>query len=195
MSVNSLGLGVLISAQDAGASAVFGSIGGHLTRLSSNVSFFQSILSVRAVQDFARGMMNMGLSMAEAGRQAAIASGKFERLLVGIQRITGATASSISDASSEAFDLTRFGFDPTTSLQGLRTLTTMGFNASDAIAALRQSAVLATVSLGDLGMKQAAESLGGVLKAFNKSGKDAKRIVDEVAQVSFKSAFSLKDFG
>ena len=138
--------------------------------------------SVRMEGAFRR--LGVGLAVFTAGAAAvggglvlASAAGTFEQRLVGVGAITRATSedmAALREAAVQAGIATQFS--PEQAVEGLESLATAGQTARQATESLVPVLNLATGSLGQLGVGEAANAVVGTLNAYSLGADEAANV-------------------
>lgn len=195
MSLNSLGLGFVFTARDLASGAM-----SRLQRRFSSLDDRVSRGSARMEGAFRR--LGVGLAAFTAGAAAvggglalASAAGTFEQRLVGVGAITRATAedmAALREAAIQAGVGTQFS--PDQAVEGLEALATAGQTARQATESLLPVLNLATGSLGQLGVGEAASAVVGTLNAYSLGADQAATVTDRLLHITQLSNFQARDF-
>lgn len=193
MALNSLGLGFVFSARDL-ASAPIRRLSGTFGMLGRATSGFG--------QTMRRGMGSIrtaGIVMAAAGGlgtaaafSLARASGAFEQ---GLARVAGVTRASttemaaLRDAAIEVGITT--SFSPDQAVEGLTSLATMGFQASEAMNLLTPATDLAEGGL--IGLADAASAVASATRVFGLNMREARGSADQMLRVTQLTALRAED--
>lgn len=122
------------------------------------------------------------------------AAGQFEQSLAAISAITRATSKELDAMRNAAINAAlKTQFSPDEAAQGLLNLSTAGFKASESMKILNPVLDLATGSLGQLGLAQAANVVGGTLRAYSKDASDAANVTDKLLRITQLTNFQAKD--
>ena len=143
----------------------------------------------------AAGVLGASLAPLGASFAAAYHAGDFVQGLAAVAGATGATAvqmHALHDAAVQASLATQY--TPTQAVGGLTSLATAGQTAAQAMETLRPSLDLATASLGELGVTQAAEAIVGTLNSYAFGVDKAREVTDKLVHATMVTNFQMRDF-
>lgn len=190
-----MGLGFVFTARDLASGAM-----SRLQRRFSSLDDRVSRGSARMDGAFRR--LGVGLAVFTAGAAAvggglalASAAGTFEQRLVGVGAITRATSEDMA-ALREAAIQAGIGtqFSPDQAVEGLEALATAGQTARQSTQSLVPVLNLATGSLGQLGVGEAASAVVGTLNAYSLGADEAATVTDRLLRITQLSNFQARDF-
>lgn len=195
MAINSLSLGIAFTARDLAS----GAIGGLKTRLdelrgsseeaavkvdasfklmkSGAIQLGVGLVGLRAIKGLSKSFQDFEVGLVTAGT---------------VMRATSSEMRSLKDAAIQAGIATQFS--PTEAIQGLQNLGAAGLKAKDAVEVLNPVLALASASLGQIGVAEAAANVIGVMNAFGESASNAAKRVDQLVRITQLSNFQARDF-
>jgi TP901 family phage tail tape measure protein len=141
----------------------------------------------------ALGMMGAGVAGLAGAFALASESGKFETSMTNLKVISGATAKEMQDFRAAVLGADQSMYTPKESADALREMAAAGFTAKEALGMLQPVLDLATASMGDLGISEAAGLASQAIKAFGKNASDTRVIVDEMIKSANLFALAPKD--
>lgn len=196
MGLQTMGAGFKLVANDL-ASPVVGRVGSRFQMMGKKVAASSAMMG-NAFKTMAVGMAALKVGTALTGGVAAAAdnAGKFAQGIRAIGVISGATSTELKglhDTAIAAALATQFS--PDEAVEGLTNLATAGLTASEAMTTLRPVLDLATGSLGQLGLGEAADAVVGTIKAFGKNVGEATSVTDKLLKITQLTNFQTKDFG
>lgn len=193
MALNSLGLGIVLSAKDE-ASRVFDNVRRSFLKLNGASDDFVEKMENNAKR-LKVGLALMGAGVAGLGTSLLLANeaGKFEAAMTNLQVISQASAKQMDLFRDAVLNADKSMFGPVESANALRELAQQGFTASEALTMLKPVLDLATASLGELGITDASMVAAQAIKAFGLDAKDTTKIVDEMSKSANISALSFRD--
>ncbi len=195
MALNNLGLGFVFTARDLASAKMqrlerrFHSLDERVTGSSARItsSFIKLGVGLAAFTVSAAGVAG-SLALANA-------AGRFGQGLAAVAAVTRATTNEMAmlrDAAIEAGINTQFS--PDEAVAGLQSLATAGQTATQATATLVPVLDLATGSLGQLGVAEAAEAVVGTLNAYGMAANAAGDVTDKLLRVTQLTNFQTRDF-
>jgi TP901 family phage tail tape measure protein len=196
MALNALGMGIIISGRDAGASAALRKVKREMGDTSEEARRLEQQMD-KAKRGIKTGaaMMATGVGTLVAVNKATKAFGEFEFVLAsaaGKMRDGTENLEALKQVAFKAGKLTQFS--PQEAAQGLAELGAQGLTAKESMAALFPVLNLAAGSMGQLGVGEAAGVAMSALNAFGKTVKDLPDVVNKLTVVSDSSAFQMRDF-
>lgn len=191
--LNNLGLGILLYAKD-GFSAVFARMNSSFLNLQGQSQAFVDKMQSNASQlKVGLGMMAVGMTGLAGSFVLADKAAKFEGQLANLKVISGASAKEMDTFKTAIIGADKSMFGPTATASALREIAQLGFTAAQTLEMLPPVLNLATASLGELGITDAAAIAAQAIKAFGLTAKDTTAIVDKMAKISNISALSFRD--
>lgn len=192
MALNSMGLGFTLTARDM-ASATFRRLGGALTRVQGQArQAGRGISQAMDISRYSAAGLTAGVGILSSTLRVADVAGEFEQGLARVGAISRAGAedlNQLSDAAIQAGIATQFS--PTEAIQGLGELAIRGFTAAESMEAL--TGVLDLAAGGQIGVAQAAQSVGSALRAFRRDASDASLVTDQLLRITSMTALQANE--
>lgn len=184
MGLNSMGLGILISARDE-ATAVFDRVNRSFVGMDKNATALQAKMKRNSSQmqaGFAAAAMGVtGLTAAFASAQQA---GKFEEAMSNLRVISGATSDEMTLFRQRLLGADHSMSGPVESAVALREMAAAGFTAGEAMEMLKPVLDLAGASLGELGISDSAALASQAIKAFGKQASDTTVLTEQMVKAA-----------
>jgi len=202
MTLTQFGAGFVLSGKDM-ASPVVKRVGASFMGLERTVNKGAMGMN-KALGALTMGLasLKVGTDIVGFGRSMADSAAEFEQGLAGVGAISRATADELTmlhDASIDAALGTKFS--PDQAVEGLTNLATAGLKAKQSVEVLRPVLDLATGSLGQLGLADAANAVVGTLKAMDMQITDtttgmnnATVVTDKLLKITQLTNFQTRDF-
>ena len=143
----------------------------------------------------AAGVLGASLAPLGASFAAGYYSADFVQGLAAVAGATGAVSAEMNalhDTAIRASLATQY--TPKEAVGGLTSLATAGQTAAQAMETLRPSLDLATASLGELGVNQAAEAIVGTLTSYAFGVDKAREVTDKLVNTAMLTNFQMRDF-
>lgn len=193
--MNQMGLGIMFSARDM-ASGPIGLLRRNFSGLHQSVmSGMGRILAGFAAVAAGAALLTTGLNTLRGAFDLAVEAGRFGTTLEAVGVISRATAQDMELLRRSAIDAgIATQFSPDQAVEGLQSLAAAGQNATAATETLIPVLNLATGSLGQLGVAQAAEAVVGSLNAYGMAASDAVGVTDQLLRATQLSNFQARDF-
>lgn len=195
MALNSLGLGFVFTARDLAS----GTMAKVSTAFKANASAAQKSAAITNAAFASIGLGVVGLTAGLVGLgigvKLANSFGAFGKTIEGIGVITRATDEELRQLEESAIQAgLKTQFSPDEAAEGLQNLATAGLSAKNSMKALIPTLDLATGSLGQLGVGDAAAAVVGTLNAFGKSADEATSVTDKLLRITQLTNFQAGDF-
>lgn len=190
MALNSLGLGVTLTARDMMSGVLY-----RVQRAFRGVEMSSQAAIAAVSGGFGAmaagiGVLVAGLGQLEAAFDLAGAAGKFEQDVTRAGMIAGTTDfSQLRDAALDAAQSTPF--KPDQAIAALQDIAAMGFTAAQSVAMLRPALDLATG--GGIGVASAASSMAAAMKVFGLSVDQAVPTADKLLHIANITGLQAKD--
>jgi len=195
MAMNNMGAGFTITARDM-ATPIFRGVARGFGRMVQNVRG-RSRGMMNALAPLAIGFGLKKLSSGLIGASAGIAqfAENFEYGLAAVGAVSNATAEQMTSLHDEALRVSAATeWSPDQAVQGLKNLATAGFTATQQTAMLEHVMNLATGSMGQLGLAEAADAVGGTIRAYAMEAGEAAVVTDKLLRITQMTNFQAKDF-
>lgn len=195
MALNSLGLGIVISARDE-ASRVFARVNRAFVHLDGQSDQFVKKMRTNGLQMAAGlGAVSLGVVGLGGAFAAAKAAGNFEAVMTNLRVVSKASAEQMQEFRNAVIGANADGskFAPVETAEALQDLAQRGFTAAQALTMLKPVTDLATASLGQLGLGQAAEVVTNAIHGFGLNASEAGDRVDQMTQASNMSGMAFRD--
>jgi len=202
MALANMGAGFELWAKDA-ASPVFGRAGRNFMNMSNKVRAASSGMA-NGFKQMATAMatFKVGAGMTAGVANAANAAGNFQQGLAGIGVISQATTADLKALHDSALDAALgTKFSPDEAVEGLTNLATAGLTAQEQMSTLVPVLDLATGSLGQVGLADAANAVVGTMKAMGiemqgyvGEAKNASVVTDKLLKITQMTNFQARDF-
>jgi TP901 family phage tail tape measure protein len=191
--LNSLGVGILLTARDE-MSAVFERAQRAFTKLDvRSAATAARIESAGRQMKASLALMGAGIAGLASGFALASETGKFEVSMANLKVISGATAKEMRDFRAAILGADQSMYTPKESADALREMAAAGFTAKESLGMLQPVLDLASASLGELGISDAAGLASQAIKAFGKNAGDTRQIVDQMIKSANLFALAPKD--
>lgn len=193
MALNALGLGFVFTARDLASPA--------MTRLGGRFGALDRV-STRFGQRFGAGMRRLrtaGLVFAATGALGTVAAfglaraaGRFEEGLARVGGVTRATVPELAALRDRAIEVgIATTFSPDEAVEGLTSLATMGFQASEAMRLIGPASALAEG--GMIGLEDAARAVASATRVFSLSMDEAQGSADRLLRITQLTALQAGD--
>ncbi|TXH17470.1 MAG: phage tail tape measure protein [Hyphomicrobiaceae bacterium] len=193
MSLNGgLGLGFLFTATDA-ASGVMRGLGTSYMRLeaTSERSAKNTQAAMGAVMT-GFGSLRVGAAAMRTAFDSAMDAGTFEQNLQRARLIMGSSVEEMGQMREKAMQSGMSSkFAPQEALEGIKELGTLGFTASESMAALDGTLNFAAAS--GLSVADASMTTGAALRIFSKDANEAAETADKLLKISDLTALASED--
>ena len=183
MSLNSMGLGFMFTAQDF-ASRIFDKVSQHFSNLDETAQAG----SARIKDSFKRAALGMGVFASGAlmlNRVAAVTgpAANFESAIASVGAVAGASTAQLKTLHDTALQASiDTQYSPVEAAQGLQELASAGYSVKESTELLVPVLDLAAGSLGTLSVSGAAGLASQAMHAFGIDSKDATKTVDQLMQ-------------
>lgn len=146
-------------------------------------------------QQMRLGLAGMAIGIAGLGASFALAhkAGEFEGRMTNLKVIFGASTEQMDKFREAVLNADHSMFSPVEQTAALQEFAQRGFSATQAMAMLKPSLDLATASMGQLGVEQAAALAGEAIHAFSLKAEDSTRMVDQMAKAANMSGLAFKE--
>lgn len=191
--LNNLSLGIVLLAKDE-FSKVFKQLDTAFVSLEGRSDEFMAKMAMNGKQ-LKMGLAAMGTGIAGLGAAfvAANAAGKFEGAMTNLQVIAGGTTEQMKAFKEAILGADKSMFGPVESAAAMQELAQRGFTARQALEMLKPVTDLATASLGQLGLTDAAEVATMAIHGFGLKAEDTTQVVDMMAKAANMSGMAFKD--
>ena len=188
------GLGFLFSARDL-ASGTIGQVNSNMQQLGTQ----SGLTSEQMNMAFAE--MGAGVSVFTAGAGLLVgafglaqAAGEFDRAIVMVGQVSGATTEQLEQLSAAAIQAgLDTQFSPVQAAEGLMALAQAGFTTQQSLDSLLPVLDLAAASMGQLTVEESAALAAQTVQAFGVGMDDLGMAVDQMLQVTTTTAMSTGD--
>lgn len=195
MALNSLGLGFVFTARDL-ASGVMGRVSKTFNKTASQAERNSKIMGAAfagigvGIAGITAGLVGIGVGVAAANQFS-----EFGQTMAGVGAVMKATRAEMALLEEAAIDAgLATQFSPKEAAEGLQNLATAGLNARDATTALIPVLDLATGSLGQLGVGEAASAVVGTLNSYSLGAENATNVTDRLLRITQLTNFQTSDF-
>ena len=141
------------------------------------------------------GMLSGGKKITDAVDNMTDAASNFDQNLVAVGNIASATSKELVKLERSALKAAASTqFSPDQAIEGLKNLTTAGLNVAQSTTALIPVLDLATGSMGDLGLAEAANAVIGTVKAMGYEVNKSAIVTDKLLKITHLTNFQTRDF-
>lgn len=192
MALNNLGLGFIFTAKDR-ASATIAGLNTRMSTLGKS-SKKAGMGAAGALVGIGAGAATAaaGLAGVKAAWEAADFAGEFQQGLAQVSGITRASAEDMARLEQKAIEAgLATKFTPAEAIQGLKELSVLGFNASEAIDTLDASLTLAMG--GQIEIADAAVAVGAAMRVFGIEASKSGETADKLLSITQKTALQAND--
>ncbi len=195
MAMNNMGAGFTITARDM-ATPVFRGVARGFGRMVRNVrSRSRGMMNALAPLAIGFGLKKLSTNLLGASVGMTKAAENFEYGLAAVGAVSNATAAQMANLHDEAIRVASVTeWSPDEAVQGLKNLATAGFTATQQTEMLEHVMNLATGSMGQLGLSEAADAVGGTIRAYALEAGDAVKVTDKLLRITQMTNFQARDF-
>jgi len=195
MAMNNMGAGFVLTARDM-ASPVFRSVGRGFNRMVRNVrSRSRGMMNALAPLAVGFGLKKLSSGLMGASVGIADAAENFEYGLSAVGAVSNATTEQMKMLHDEAIRVASVTeWSPDQAVEGLKNLATAGFTATEQTKMLAGVMDLATGSMGQMGLAEAADAVGGTIRAYALKAGDAAEVTDKLLRITQMTNFQARDF-
>ncbi|OGL47554.1 MAG: phage tail tape measure protein [Candidatus Schekmanbacteria bacterium RBG_13_48_7] len=186
-----MGFGLLFSLKDQMSAGLVKVVNNLKVVKAGAVSADKVIAGLK--RSFAMGLVG---AVAVGGMyKLANAAGDFSREMTAVSMVTKASSESLAGLREKALQLgVVTEWSPKQTVEGMRELATAGFSVGEVMETITPVLNLATMSMGQLGLGEAAAVTSGIIRGFGLDVKDTTKIVDSLAAATQLTNLQASDF-
>jgi TP901 family phage tail tape measure protein len=194
MALNSLGIGILLSATD-NASHVLDKVRSKFVHLSgASDDFIKSTKKNAAMAAAGFVGMKVGMMGLRGALNMADDGAKYQTAMSHLAFAAKAGPEQMKIFRDKTITATtKSMYGPVETVQTLKNLAAQGYNAADSMKMLEPALNLATASMGELGLEDAAAITGQTLRGWSISADEAGATVDKLTNAARRFSSSPKD--
>lgn len=188
---NVMGFGLLFSMKDQLSAGLTRVVGGLQKTKAAAIATDKSVSMLK--KSLAMGLV--GAVGVGAMYKLASASGEFSKGMASVGVVTKASAKQMADLREQALGLGVITeWSPGQTVEGMRNLATAGLSVNEVMKTTPAVLNLATASMGQLGLGEAASVTTGILRGFGIQADRSIQIVDSLARATQLTNLQASDF-